>query len=815
MDKKKLSERDICTKFITPALEAAGWDKQRQLREEVNLTAGRVVVRGNKGARDTKTIRRADYVLYFKPNQPLAVVEAKDNKHTVRDGIQQALDYADMLDVPFAFSSNGDGFVFHDKTLADGVLEREISLAEFPSPEVLWQRYLNWKGISDDKVPLYEEDYHAGRTARYYQVNAINRSVEAVIKGQKRILLVMATGTGKTYTAFQIIWRLWKSRTAKRILFLADRNILVDQTMVNDFKPFKGAMAKLSVNQKGVEKVDSAGQKTTEMVELGINTQTKKVDKSYEIYLSLYQAVTGTEEERNIYKQFSPDFFDLVVIDECHRGSAAEDSAWREILDYFGSAVHLGLTATPKETTEISNITYFGEPVYTYSLKQGIEDGFLAPYKVIRVDLDKDFGWRPTAGKVDAKGQVIEDRIYNQKDMNKQLVLTQRDEAVAKRITELLHTMGRMSKTIVFCEDIDHASRMRQALINANSDLASANPKYVMQITGDNAEGKLELDNFIDPKRAYPVIATTSRLMTTGVDAQTCKLVVLDRTINSMTEFKQIIGRGTRINDDYGKLWFTILDFKKATENFADPAFDGEPVVIYAPEGDAPVTPPDDNYPPLDEHGMPINEPGGVYGGDDDGAGSNTGQGGGTRTKYVINDVPVYVANERVQYMGADGKLITESLKDYTRIQLKKRFASLDEFLQSWTDADKKQAIVDELENQGVFFDELAKETGKDLDPFDLICHIAFGQKPLTRRERADNVKKKNYFTQFGDTARKVLDKLLDKYADEGIASIEQTEVLRTPDFAALGLPVQLIKSFGGKPQYQSAIKNLERFIYK
>ncbi|MBN3002559.1 DEAD/DEAH box helicase family protein [Chromobacterium alkanivorans] len=817
MDKKKLSERDICTKFITPALEDAGWDKQRQLREEVGLTTGRVLVRGNKGMRDRKSVLRADYVLYFKPDLPLAVVEAKDNNHSVRDGIQQALKYAEMLDVPFAFSSNGDGFVFHDKTLTDGVLERETSLDEFPSPDMLWQRYLAWKGISTEQAPIYAQDYHAGRSARYYQVNAINRTVEAVIKGQKRVLLVMATGTGKTYTAFQIIWRLWKSGTAKRILFLADRNILVDQTMVNDFKPFKGAMAKLSVNQKGVEKVDSSGQVSTEMVELGVNAQTKKVDKSYEIYLSLYQAVTGTEEERNIYKQFSPDFFDLVVIDECHRGSAAEDSAWREILDYFGSAVHLGLTATPKETAEVSNITYFGEPVYTYSLKQGIEDGFLAPYKVIRVDLDKDLGWRPPAGKVDAKGQIIEDRIYNQKDMNKALVLTQRDEAVAKRITELLHATGRMNKTIVFCEDIDHASRMRQALINANSDLAAANPKYVVQITGDNAEGKMELDNFIDPKRAYPVIATTSRLMTTGVDAQTCKLVVLDRTINSMTEFKQIIGRGTRINEDYGKLWFTILDFKKATENFADPAFDGEPTVIYEPDSDEAITPPEETGLPTDtlaeDDGQSVKEPRDSYG-CDDGMDGNTGSGSG-RIKYVVNDVPVYVANERVQYMGADGKLITESLKDYTRIQLNKRFASLDDFLQSWTDADKKQAIVDELEAQGVFFDELAKEVGKDLDPFDLICHIVFGQKPLTRRERADNVKKRDYFTRHSGTARKVLEKLLDKYADEGIANIEKVEVLRTPDFASLGSPVELIRSFGGKPQYQTALRNLEQALYQ
>ena len=486
MNKKSLSERDICSKFITPALEGAGWDLQGQLREEVALTSGRVVVRGNRAKRDEKTIRRADYVLYFKPGIPLAIVEAKDNNHTVRDGIQQALAYAEMLDVPFAFSSNGDGFIWHDKTLHDGVLEREIAMDQFPSPADLWQRYLAWKGIGPEAEPVYAQDYYPGKPARYYQLNAVNRAIEAVTKGQSRILLVMATGTGKTYTAFQIIWRLWKARAAKRILFLADRNILVDQTKTNDFKPFAGATTKI---------------------------ENREVDKSYEIYLSLYQAVTGTEETQNIYRQFSRDFFDLVVIDECHRGSAAEDSAWREILEYFGSATHLGLTATPKETAEVSNITYFGEPVYTYSLRQGIEDGFLAPYKVIRVDLDKDLGWRPTAGMVDRLGQLVEDRIYNQSDMNRSLVLTRRDEAVARRITEFLHATDRMAKTIVFCEDIDHAARMRQALVNANPDLAGANPKYVMQITGDNLEGKLELDNFINPRKDYPVIATTSRLM--------------------------------------------------------------------------------------------------------------------------------------------------------------------------------------------------------------------------------------------------------------------------------------------------------------
>ena len=782
MDKKTLSERDICTKFITPALEASGWDRNTQFLEEVNLTSGRVVVRGNKAKRDEKTIRRADYVLYYKPGIPIAVVEAKDNKHSVRDGIQQGLAYAEMLDVPFAFSSNGDGFLWHDKTASGGLIECEIALDEFPSPDVLWQRYLAWKGITAAAEPVFAQDYYTtGKLPRYYQLNAVNRAVEAIAKGQDRVLLVMATGTGKTFTAFQIIWRLWKARVAKRILFLADRNILVDQTKTNDFKPFAGAMTKIEKRQ---------------------------VNKSYEIYLSLYQAVTGNDEEQNIYKQFSPDFFDLIVIDECHRGSAAEDSAWRQILDYFNSAVHLGLTATPKETEEISNITYFGDPVYTYSLKQGIEDGFLAPYKVIRVDMDKDLGWRPTQGKVDSKGQVVEDRIYNASDMNKTLVLTQRDQAVAKRISEFLKATDRMSKTIVFCEDIDHAARMRQALINANADLASQNPKYVMQITGDNEEGKLELDNFINPRKPYPVIACTSRLMTTGVDAKTCKLVVLDRTINSMTEFKQIIGRGTRIDEDYGKLWFTILDFKRATELFADEAFDGEPVVIYEPLAGDPVVPPEEGDATGGE------QPGPTTAGPGEG-GMNGDPPGGGRIKYVIDDVSVYVINERVQYYGNDGKLITESLKDFTRIQINKRFTSLDNFLQTWNDADKKAAIIAELEEQGIFFDELAKETGKDIDPFDLICYIAFGQKPLTRRERANQVKKRDYFAKYGGTARKVLELLLDKYADEGIGNIEQMEVLRVAPLDQFGSPVEIIQVFGGKQQYRAALRELERSLYQ
>ncbi|MBK1681543.1 EcoAI/FtnUII family type I restriction enzme subunit R [Rhodocyclus tenuis] len=776
-----LSERDICTKFITPAIEASGWDRTTQFREEVNLTSGRVVVRGNRASRDEKTIRRADYVLYYKPGIPVAVIEAKDHRHSLRDGIQQALAYAEMLDVPFAFASNGDGFLWHDKTAGGALLECAIGLDEFPSPEVLWQRYLAWKGIGPEATPLFSQDYHTtGKLPRYYQLNAVNRAVEAIAKGRQRVLLVMATGTGKTFTAFQIIWRLWKARAAKRILFLADRNILIDQTKTNDFKPFAGAMTKIEKRQ---------------------------VDKSYEIYLSLYQAVTGNDEEKNIYRQFSPDFFDLVVIDECHRGSAAEDSAWREILDYFSAAVHLGLTATPKESEEASNITYFGEAVYTYSLNQGIEDGFLAPYKVIRVDLDKDLGWRPTQGKVDARGQIVEDRIYNASDMNRTLVLTQRDQTVAARISEFLKATDRMAKTIVFCEDIDHAARMRHALINANADLARENPKYVMQITGDNEEGKLELDNFINPRRPYPVIACTSRLMSTGVDAKTCKLIVLDRTIHSMTEFKQIIGRGTRIDEDYGKLWFTILDFKRATELFADEAFDGEPVVIYQPSAEQPIVP------PLD---APMPGDGTLEAGADGNAGEILGEPPGSkRIKYLIDDVAVFVVNERVQYYGNDGKLITESLRDFTRIQIGKRFASLDNFLQTWNDAERKAAIIAELEEQGVLFDELAKETGKELDPFDLVCHIAFGQKPLTRRERAEQVKKRDYFARYGGTARQVLELLLDKYADAGIGNIEQLEVLRVAPLDRFGAPVEIINAFGGKAQYQAAIRELEQSLYQ
>ncbi|MBC7752427.1 MAG: DEAD/DEAH box helicase family protein [Candidatus Saccharibacteria bacterium] len=785
VDKKSLSERDICSKYITPALTAAGWDLLTQIREEVGFTKGRIIVRGKLHTRGEQ--KRADYVLYHKANMPLAVIEAKDNKHSVGAGMQQALNYAEALAVPFVFSSNGNGFLMHDRTGLAVKTEQELTLDQFPTPAELWQRYCKWKGIYDEvarhtiEMPYYDDG--TGRAPRYYQANAINLTVEAVAKGQQRILLVMATGTGKTYTAFQIIWRLWKSGAKKRILFLADRNILVDQTKNNDFKPFGAAMTKISKRQ---------------------------IDKSYEIYLSLYQAVTGNEEERNIYKQFSTDFFDLIVIDECHRGSAAEDSAWRDVLSYFSSATHIGLTATPKETKDVSSIYYFGEPVYSYTLKQGTEEGFLAPYKVVRIDIDKDVqGWRPNKGQTDKSGQLIEDRIYNLTDMDRNLVLEKRTELVAQKITQFLTATDPYAKTIVFCDDIDHAERMRQALVNLNPARVQESRKYVMRITGDEKEGKAELDNFINPEERYPVIATTSKLMTTGVDAQTCKLVVLDQHIKSMTEFKQMIGRGTRINEDYGKYWFTIMDFKKATELFADPAFDGEPVMIYEPKGDESVVPPDE----LDPDDSSVTGDGNPTGGYDDGLdGGDTG--GGGRVKYVLSDVAVYVVAERVQYYGPDGKLITESLKDYTRNTVRKDYASLDEFLRTWSQADRKAVILNELVQHGVLLEPLAEEVGKDFDAFDLICHVAFDQPPLTRRERAAEVKKRNYFAQYGEQARQVLESLLDKYADTGIEHIEDIKILTLDPFKNMGTASELVSAFGGKSGYLAAVQELEQHLY-
>ncbi len=764
--KRELSERDICTKYITPALVAAGWDLQRQIREEVTFTAGRIHVRGDRVRRDKG--KRADYVLYFKSNIPIAVIEAKDNNHTVGDGMQQAVDYGTPLDVPFVYSSNGDAFLEHDMTIAEGTVEREIPLGAFPSPGELWNRYCGIHGINEQQKQIITQDDHTeagGKELRYYQRAAVNRAIEAIARGQDRILLVMATGTGKTYAAFQIIWRLWKAGTKKRILFLADRNILVNQTRINDFRPFGDKMTKIT---------------------------NRIVDKSYEVYLALYQAVTGNEEEQNIYKQFSPDFFDLIVVDECHRGSAVEDSAWREILTYFSNATQIGMTATPKETAYVSNIDYFGEPLYTYSLRQGIEDGFLAPYKVIRIDIDKDLeGWRPSAGKRDKHGYLIEDRIYNQQDMDRTLVLEPRTQVVAERVSRFLKATDRYAKTIIFCEDIDHAERMRQAMVNENADLVHGDPRYIMRLTGDPTGNKAELDNFIDPESRYPVIVTTSKLLSTGVDAQTCKVIVLDQTIKSLSMFKQIIGRGTRIREDYGKYYFTILDFKKATELFADPEFDGNPVQIYEPNPNDPPTPPVE---PGED--FPDDEPKHL------------------RVKYVVNDVEVSIVAERVQYYGRDGKLITEELKAFTRNNILRDYETLDAFLKVWTGAERKRAILEELSERGVLLDELADEVGQDYDAFDLVCHVAYDRPPLTRRERANNVRKRDVFTKYGEQARAVLDALLEKYADVGIEEVEDPRILKVQPINKIGTPLEIIELFGGREQYMEAVRELEDAIY-
>ena len=810
MDKKNLSERDICTKFITPALRKAGWDEITQILEEFSFTKGRIIVRGKLVSRGKA--KRADYLLYYKPNIPIAVIEAKDNKHAMGDGMQQALDYAETLQVPFVFSSNGDGFVFHDRTGSGVKKETTLDNDAFPSPEALWARYRAWKGLTSEEETIVLQDYFddgSGKAPRYYQVNAINAAIEAIAKGRDRILLVMATGTGKTYTAFQIIWRLWKAGRKKRILFLTDRNVLVDQTMVNDFRPFGPAMAKLSTKTKTIERDDGLSEDLTTAVD-----KKRRIDTAYEVYLGLYQAITGPEEHQKIFREFSPSFFDLIVIDECHRGSAAEDSAWREILEYFTTATQIGLTATPKETRYVSNIHYFGEPVYSYSLKQGISDGFLAPYKIIKVHIDRDVaGYRPEKGQRDRSGQEIEDRIYNTKDFDRNLVLDGRTNVVARKVTEFLKESGDcFQKAIIFCVDQEHATRMRQALINENAELVNQNHRYVMRITGDDPEGQAELGNFIDPESKYPVLVTTSRLLSTGVDVQTCRLIVLDREVGSMTEFKQILGRGTRVHDDTRKFYFTLMDFRGATNHFADPDFDGEPVQIYEPDEGDPIVPPDD-VPPPDDGDDPIPpEPGEdetiIYV-------PPTPYPLDSPRKIYVDGIDATVIAERVEYLDEYGKLVTESLRDFTRKALKKRFASLDDFLRRWKAAERKQAIVEELEAEGLVLDAIAEELGKELDPFDLICHVAFDAKPLTRRERAENVKKRDVFNKYGEQARAVLDALLAKYADQGVFNLDDVSVLRIPPLTALGTPVQLINAFGGKDKFVAAVHDLQAALYQ
>ena len=811
MNKKDLSERDICTKYITPAVKQAGWDEMLQIREEVGFTKGRIIVRGKLVTRGKA--KRADYVLYYKPNIPIAIIEAKDNNCSVGDGMQQALDYAVTLNIPFVFSSNGDGFVFHDRTGQSPEKEANLTLDVFPPPGQLWAKYCAWKGLSPTEEELVLQDYFddgSGKEPRYYQRTAINSTIEAIAKGRDRILLVMATGTGKTYTAFQIIWRLWKAGRKKRILYLADRNVLIDQTMVNDFRPFGAAMAKLSTNAKTIERPDGTQIDLTTALD-----KKRRIDTAYEVYLGLYQAITGPEERQKLFREFSPGFFDLIVIDECHRGSAAEDSAWREILEYFSGATQIGMTATPKETKYISNIHYFGDPVYSYSLREGIRDGFLAPYKVIKVHINVDVaGYRPEIGKTDREGNEIEDRIYNTTDFDRTLVIDDRTKLVAKKVTEFLKESGdRFQKTIVFCVDEEHAARMRQALVNENKDLCDQNYRYVMRITGSDTEGQAQLGNFIDPESKYPVLVTTSRLLSTGVDAQTCRLIVLDRPVGSMTEFKQIVGRGTRVHEDTKKFYFTLIDFRGATNHFADPLFDGPPEQIYEPGEDDPMTPPDDAPRPEDDEVPP------EAGGDEtiiDGEIPDItfDPDAPTRTKIYVDGVATTIIAERVEYLDENGRLVTESLRDFSKKALKKRFASLDEFLRRWRGAERKQAIIDELENEGLPLEPLAEEVGKDLDPFDLICHVAFDQPPLTRRERAESVRKRNVFTKYGPQARAVLEALLQKYQDQGVMNLDDPRVLQISPFDTMGTPLQLIKQFGTRVDFEQAVRHMQSALY-
>lgn len=780
-----MNESDTRLKLIDPAITKS-WDRDSQVFTEYYFTDGEIVVRGNLVMRKDK--KKADYLLMYAPNIPIAIIEAKDTEHTVDAGLQQGMGYAESLDVPFAYSSNGKGFVEHDFLTGK---ERSLAMDEFPTPVELWARYSKARGLESQysqeivTTPYYQE--HGGNRPRYYQCIAVNRTLEAVAQGKDRILLVMATGTGKTFTAFQIVHRLRQSTEVRKVLYLADRNILVDQTIDGDFKPLKKVTTKVTG---------------------------RKLDSAFEVYFSLYQQLVG-EDGEEIFRAFDREFFDLIIVDECHRGSAAEDSAWRKVLEYFSCAIQIGMTATPKETEEVSNITYFGEPVYTYSLKQGIEDGFLAPYKVIRPKLNVDvYGYRTEEGTKDDRGELLPNRVFEKQDFDSEIVIKERCEQVAKKITQFLKETGRYSKTIVFCVDIEHAENMRRALVNENADIVKDHPAYVMKITGDDKEGKSQLDNFIDPDEKFPTIVTTSKLLTTGVNCKTCKVIVLDNKFgeHGMTEFKQIIGRGTRICEDYGKRYFTILDFRDASRLFADPDFDGEPVVIFDPPTDGPMTPPEDDptdpgagdgpdviidppvpeWPPVD----PSDDPPG-------------------RIKYHVHGADVYVVSEIVQYYSSDGQLVTESLKDYTRKNILGEFDTLDRFLAVWNSQHKKQAIIDELRARGVFLDELRRESGQEqMSDFDLICHIAYDQKPLTRSERANNVKKKGVLYEYAGVAREVLEALLDKYATSNLVDLDDTHVLDLEEFRRFGNPMKIVAAFGGKRQYIQAVQKLEDELY-
>lgn len=778
----ELTEEDVRAKYIDPSIRNAGWNEELQIRREVFFTDGKIIIQKNKTKRGKR--KKADYVLSYKTNLPLAIIEAKKNTFTIGHGMQQGIEYGEILDIPFIYSCNGEGYLEFDRLTGKS---RELKMNEFPTPEELWERYLEEKKL--DRSDLLVESYFfttGSKTPRYYQRVAINRTIEAIARGQKRILLVMATGTGKTYTAFQIIWRLWKNREKKRILFLADRNILVDQTMSNDFRYFDDKMIKIS---------------------------RKKVSKAHEIYLGLYQSMTGNEDWQQIFKDYSRDFFDLVVIDECHRGSAKEDSAWREVLEYFSSATQIGMTATPKETKEVSNIHYFGEPIYTYSLKQGIEDGFLAPYKVVRYRLDKDIlGFRPEGNQRDMYENIIEDREYYGKDFERSLVLIERRKRVAKIISEYMKENDRYMKTIVFCENIEHAEEMTKYLAMENSDLMKINPKYVMTITGDNPEGKAQLDNFIDPNSKYPVIATTSKLLTTGVDAKTCKFIVLDSNINSMTEFKQIVGRGTRVDEEHDKTWFTVLDFRGVSRLFADPDFDGEPIQDeeFVPKSEKEDEEEEDKNPEFptsedDEVGDDGEVNDGDFGFDDEER---------IRKKFYVDGVEVRVLHKQVQLLGADGKLITKSFVDYSKDEMKKSYQSYDEFLKIWTQEGQRKIIVGELEERGIDFETLKEEIGTDLDEFDIICHLAFDKKPITKKQRADRVRKSKYLEKYQDTAKEILEILLEKYSDGDSDVFEDIKVLQLPQFRKFGTLPKIMKIFGSKDNFENIMHEITKEIY-
>lgn len=792
-----LTEEDVKQRFITPALvEDAGWRKDQLFMEKV-ITPGQVIVQGRTTKRGS--IGKADYVLLgSKSRKPLAVVEAKDMEHTVSAGMQQALGYAAKLDAPFAYSSNGKGFVEHDFFTG---AEREIGLHEFPTEDELWNRYLTGKGLDAQGAALVAEPYHVDpfnhQEPRYYQQVAVDRTLEAVAHGNRRLLLVMATGTGKTFTAFQIIWRLLKAGTAKRVLYLADRNVLIDQTITGDFEPLSGRITKV----KG-----------------------KHLDSSYEVYMSLYQQLAGEGGEEP-FRQFRPEFFDLVIVDECHRGSAREESLWRRVLDYFSSAIQIGMTATPKETKDVSNVDYFGEPVYTYSLKQGIRDGFLAPYKVIRVGLDVDLeNWRPYEGQVDVEGNEVEDREYNVKDFDRNLIIDERTKMVAKYVTSWLKKYGADSKTIVFCVDIEHAERMRQALANENLERVIDDYRYVMKITGDDKEGKDQLDNFADVNEQYPTVVTTSKLLTTGVNVKTVKLIVLESNIGSMTEFKQVVGRGTRLDPEHGKEFFTIMDFRGSTRLFADSEFDGDPagtVCMPLPTVDAEGEIAEPDWPEDDSAsaGQPENPD--LDSGDTFISSTlwNTEPEAEKKSKVRVQGVDVTLLNERIQYVDPiTGKLATEAIRDFSKRSLLNTYSSLESFLNAWSESERKDELVNQLSSRGVFLEAIREEangTLDDVDDFDLILHVAFDKPPLTKRERIAHIKKQGYLHKYSEVCTQVLEALLEKYADIGISEIETTKILSVDPFTQFGSPHKIARLFGGRDAYLQAVHELEDALYE